>query len=317
MKTLNVQLYRSNYLWFEVFNTNQSEVLNEENELAQPVATFTSNFDYEILPRNTWRIYVDIGIEMIPAASILVRSAFVFNNKGLSWDDLFTMQHIVPIVHKSIWNTILGFKEQCLAFKITMPGDLKEDDEIAFAISKNIIDQYYASRKPAELANNWLLNNPGLECHTNDETMITLKGTFAILDEVLYKNNKFDRAQNLDVFRNIVPEGKYFTLKINCIAIDEHLVRLSLYNSALFYQCLGCALQLLSGDKADLLLPALESNGMTKEVRDIFAVSGTEILHQLRELLESANAHLLNRNEEHDWNKIIEVMEINASCDAK
>ena len=309
MKKLNLQLFTSNYLWFEPLNANVPEASNLENNPSQPVATFTSNFDYEILPRNIGHVYIDIGIEMIPAAAIMVRSGFVFNNKDLKWDDVFTSLNIVPIVHKTIRNCIDGFKEQCLAFNIPMPGTVKEDDEITFAISKNIIDQYFTYRQHVDIAYSWLMDNPGLEFPITNETMITLKGTFAIIDEVLYRNAAFDRAQNLEIFNKIVPEGKYFTLKINCIAIDKNPVRLSLYNINLFYHCLECALQLIAGDKAEALIPALGRNGMTKEVQDIFTVSGAEMLYYLYAMLEDSKAQLWDREKQPDWNKLIGVKE--------
>ena len=190
-----------------------------------------------------------------------------------------------------------------------MPGEIKEDDEITFTISKNIIDQYFTYRQHVDIAYSWLMDHPGLEFPPSNETMITLKGTFAIIDEVLYRNAAFDRAKNLEIFNKIVPESKYFTLKINCIAIDKNPVRLSLYNINLFYHCLECALQMIAGDKADILIPALDRNGMTKEVLEIFAVSGTEMLHYLHEMLEDSKAQLWDREKQPDWNKLIGVKE--------
>lgn len=305
MKKINIKLVQSNYLWFEAFHPNHPEVINSDHDPENPMVDFCGNFDYEFLPTGIRHVYIDIELKMIPVGAILVRSDFEFKCKEFLWDYIFTVDIIHPMVSLAIKKCITAFEEQCELLQITMPYSIPFTDEVVSAIGKVIIAQYFDYRKPHDIENAYLMSNIGLECKQSNNTFITIQGTFLIIDELIYNNPRFDRKHNLKVLTGFVPEPRYLTLKMNCIQIIDHPVKLTFYDAILFYTCVDCAMQMLLSDKSDLMISALEAKGMTKEIRSTFFKHGTNLFNVIRKVLLRPNVRIINLEEKHDWDKLL------------
>ena len=305
MRKVNIQLVRSNFIWFEVYYPNHPEVIKSDYDGINPMMDFCGNFDYESLPADFRHVYIDIEMKMMPMGGIMVRSDFEFESKEFSCDDIFTVGFIHPMVRLSILESITAFEEQCEAFRINLPYKIPLSEEVASSICEEIVDHYIDYRKPHDIVNDYLMSSAGLECRQSNATIVIIKGTFLIIDQLIYTNPQFDRKHNLKALINFVPEQKYITIRMNCMEIVKHPVKLSLYDSILFYTCVDCALQILLSDKSDLLIPTLEANGMTKPVRDAFFRYGTEFFNHLRKTALNADESITNLDEKQDWNKLL------------
>lgn len=306
MKKPIIQLARSNFLWFEAFHPNHPEVIISDYDPENPAVDFSGNFDYELSAKGTRCVYIDIEIRMIPVGAILVRSDFEFesNGGGSFWDELFTIDFIYPMVNLALHESVAAFEDQCEQLQIKLPFEIPFSSDIVSLIGKNIVDQYLKYRKPDDIQNAFFKNTIGLECTQGNATFVTIQATFLIIDELIYNNPLFNRKHNKAVLSMYIPESKYNTIKMNCLEIVDHPVKLYFYDTILFYTCVDCALQMLLGDKSDLLINALEENGMVKEFRDAYFKHGTELFNQLHKNLSKSHARITNLEEQHDWNKL-------------
>jgi len=302
MKEIEGDVVQKNFLWFEAFHPDHPEVINENYDPDNPTLLFISSFDYEKRPADKWRIYIDIGIKLMPIAKIKVRLAFEFKSKGISWDDIFEIEVIRNMVDLTMQQCIITFKENCKESAIELPFEIPYSEEVVLQISNTLIAQYFDIRMPQDIANAYLLSKTGLECKPEIDSVILLKCTFMVLDELFYNSKQFDRKHNLEVFSDYVPEPKYFTIKMNCGEIDEHRVKLNYLDTILFYICVDCALQMLLGDKSDLLIAALEKNGFTDEIRKAFLKHGTAFFEQYQTKVRMPGVRIVNLEEKHDWN---------------
>jgi len=302
MKEIEGNVVQKNFLWFEAFHPDHPEVINENYDPDNPTLLFISSFDYEKRPADKWRIYIDIGIKLMPIAKIKVRLAFEFKSKGISWDDIFEIEVIRNMVDLTMQQCIITFKENCKESAIELPFEIPYSEEVVLQISNTLIAQYFDIRMPQDIANAYLLSKTGLECKPEIDSVILLKCTFMVLDELFYNSKQFDRKHNLEVFSDYVPEPKYFTIKMNCGEIDEHRVKLNYLDTILFYICVDCALQMLLGDKSDLLIAALEKNGFTDEIRKAFLKHGTAFFEQYQTKVRMPGVRIVNLEEKHDWN---------------
>lgn len=304
MKNINITIVRKNFLWFEVYHANHPEVINSEIEPDENAVMYTSNFDYEKLSLYTWRVYIDLGIKLMPKAGILVRLAFEFFAKGITWDHVFTLEMIKTMVIPTMEQTVIIFKEQCEAVGIEIPYEIPFSNEVATQISQGIIDKYHNDRKLMDVENAVLMNQPGLESESQYDSQVLLKCPFMILDELFYNSTRLDKKHYLDIFADYIPEPKYFTIKMNCGEIDKRKVVLNLCDTILFYLCVDCALQMLVGDNADELMTALEPSGMNEKLRDDFLKVGTLFFEQYNTEILQPGVKIMNTEKKYDWNDI-------------
>ena len=302
MKEIEGNVVQKNFLWFEAFHPDHPEVINGNFDPDNPTLLFISSFDYEKRPSDKQRVYIDIGIKLMPIAKIKVRLAFEFKSRGISWEDIFNIEVIRNMVDLTMEQCIITFKENCKESAIELPFEIPFSEDVVLQISNTMIAQYFNIRMPQDIENAYLLSKIGLECKPKIDSVILLKCTFMVLDELFYNNKLFNRQHNLEVFADYVPEPKYFTIKMNCSEIDEHAVKLNYMDTILFYICVDCALQMFVGDKSDLLIAALEKNGLTKEIRKAFLKHGTAFFEQYQTKVLMPGVRIVNLEEKHDWN---------------
>jgi hypothetical protein len=288
-------LYQIETICFETYD----EPCTTEHE-----ANITYTFDYEKLFDGTKRVYIDIGLKFQHAA-LQLRCGTEFDGEGLSWNDVFTHDFLYPIAKASVDTAYQDFAEECEEANNPYKYGLEVNEDIPEQIINNMIEKYRTHRIIDDLNNEYLLNNIGLECETGTDSILIIKTTFIILDELLYLNPLFNRPNNREAFSDVVPLPRYLTLKFNCLAIEYEDVQLSFYFAIFYYLSLDCALQMLVSDKATMIIETLESKSITKEMQHEYIKLGTDLFNQLKESLVDSKARFTNLENLKDWNQVL------------
>jgi hypothetical protein len=303
--TLQWEVAQRNWLWFEKYDPFDPEVINSNIEPDQLQLTFSSNFDYEMLPKKKPRVYIDIGLKALPLASIYFRVRFEGESCDLYWSNYFQPEVIEPCVKAAVDECVRAFKEQCIANEINLTAEIKPGPITVQNITNAICDAYHNHRRGMDKDNRKVINSPGLEVTPGRKTQIPLKITFMILDDVLFNNRNFNRRENLENFTEVVPVPLYHTVKMKCMEIDKGEIKLSLYHTAFFLVCLDCALQLMLGDHEQELLTSLNGTGLSIASRDIFIEEGSILLRDFKKQTKSAGVHITFLDKRYDWNALI------------
>jgi hypothetical protein len=295
MKDVTLYLFHAECLWFETYD----KPFNEEEE-----AVISGNFDYDNLFDGTKRVYFDIGLKY-NNAGILYRIGIEFDGREIPWSEVFNFDFIYKMTNRAIELCNEEYCGICDERNISCTYVSDINASIPTLLANETIKQYLEYRSVFDQQNEYLINNVGLECESGTDSEALLKCTFLILDEILIKNPSFNKERNQDSFDDIIPMPKYYTLRYNCLRIEHQDVQLSFYDGILFYHCLDCALQMLIGDRSDIIISALESNGIDNEMQHTYIKSGTDLFTQLHEMLKNSNARILNLEKHIDWNSII------------
>jgi hypothetical protein len=263
-------------------------------------ANIANNFDYEHIAPNNYNIFIDINVKMYPIA-IRTRTSFSIESDDVSWDTLFVLKYITPMVDHALTNAYNSFVEHFNNNCDDTINEIPVIESVTQMFSQGIISQYQTLRKNDDIKNAYLIKNTGLEIITGTSTILTIHPTFVILDEIVYNNPQFNRKQNRKTLFDVIPEPQYTTIKLHCLQILEKDVVLNYYDTIMFFQCLDCALQVLMGDKADKLQAVMHSNGFDSDAQAIFIKQGTTMFKQLRNTLKDSNARILNLETNYDW----------------
>jgi hypothetical protein len=289
------QLNQSYHLWFEIFDKPYEQGFE---------ADITSNYDYEIrLDGKKW-VYIDIGLKL-NYASVVYRSGFEFEEKEITWKDIFVLDTVNSMLKTAFEETQKGYKVFCKVNKIPIPDSCTIPVDLLEPFTKTIVEQYILYRSIDDEEKDSLINTIRFECETGLETILIFKYTFDILDEVLFYHPNFNKEHNRGLISDLVSLSHYATLKSNCKAIELENISLSGYDMVIFFQCLDCALQMLIGNKADLLVSVLEKQGFDSETQAAYIKSGTNQFNQLNQTLKDSNARILNLENRVDWLSII------------
>ncbi|SDC85333.1 hypothetical protein [Williamwhitmania taraxaci] len=292
----NLTIYRfySDYLWAHI---HPAPVTNYDTRLV-------CNFDYDTLFDGTKRVYIDIGI-VGNSIDVMYRSGIEFNGTNISWEEIFTNNFLYNRVEDAINNGYEAYLDFCKKQNISYPHHLIANKRQVEAFTSSIVNQYNI-RRDSDIEHEYLINTIGLECATGTDTILLIKGTFAILDEILFTNLAFKNALNRDSFGDIVPIPKYATIRYTCMQIEYEDILLSFFDSILLYQMIDCALQLLVGDKSEIVKVMLAKIGIADEEQRMYTKLGTELFTRLREMLQQANARIINCENFIDWNSMLQ-----------
>jgi hypothetical protein len=304
MQNINVNHYKSYYLWFEVFHPLHEEVINAEFDEINPKADLTANFDYEIVSGDLRHIYIDIGLRYLPVAAILTRSCFEFRFNG-KWDKLMVPEFFNAIIPLAIEKCIKGFEEQCIQHNLQAPKEVIINEQITSSITESLIKLYSNYRKYDDVANLYLITKRGLRITTGKKTLRIFKITFAVIDALLYYNDVFDRRNNREMFTEIMPEVVYFSLKLKCLELVNHEIELSIKETVFFLLCLDFSMQILLGDLEETLMKALAKQGMSETVRELYIKNGAEFIDDYNKLLKKCDVSIKNLENRTDWNNLI------------
>jgi hypothetical protein len=303
--TIQWEVAKRNFLWFEKYDPLDPEVVNSDIEPNHLQMSFSSNFDYEMLPKKKPRVYIDIGLKILPLAAIYFRVRFEGESCDLYWSNYFQPEVIEPCVKVSVDECIRAFREQCIANEINLTAEIKPGPKTVQNITNAICEAYHNRRRSMDKDNRKVINTPGLEVTPGRKTRIPLIITFMILDDVLFNNRNFNRRENLENFTEVVPEPVYHTVKMKCMEIDKGEIKLSLYHTAFFLVSLDCALQLILGDNEQELLTSLHATGLSLENRDMFIEEGSILLRDFKKHTKSVGAHIPFLEKRYDWNAMI------------
>lgn len=289
------QLNQSHHLWFEIFDKPYEDGHK---------TTITSNYDYEALPDGTKWVYIDLGITLNYCSNVY-RCGFEFNDAALSWKDIFVFDMIKTMLEIAFAETQKGYILFCEVNKLELPARIELPETLLVPFANTIIEQYVLYRSVDDKENAYLLNNIVLEAGYGSNTYSLLIYTFDILHEVLFYHPDFRRENNREIFNDIIPLPRYFTLKYKCKEIERGNVDLNGVDTVYLFQCLDCALQMLVSDKSDSLISVLEPRGFDAEAQAEFISSGTEEFNNLSCMLQESNARILNLEDRVEWMKIL------------
>ena len=313
MNTIKVVLFEKNTLWFEKYSSQNldTEIDFEMNEDVDsngdvPLMKVSSLFDYAILPDDKWEFYSDISVKLPHLAAVMIRSQYSVHSEDFEWDHLFIVENVKPIITNSINNALLEFRNICIENLVNLTPEMKEKDpevteEMIEMVCNNMVEQYFTIRKPNDIENGEAFTEIELKCPKAGFTDVTLNLTFLIMEQILFNNIGFNRRHNREVFFRIVPEMKFYSLRMKCIQIGEHDVDLTIMDVHLFLICMDCALQMILGDKADSLIPVLEQRGVTNETQMLWFKSATDLVNACRDSVQDS----IERKEKYEWNKLI------------
>lgn len=289
------QLSQSHHLWFEIFDKPFEDGYN---------ATFAINYDYETLPDDTKWVYIDLSIKQ-HYCSVDYRSGFKISDNDLTWKDIFVFDMIKPMLQIAFAETLKGYIQFCEVNKLELPARAEFPESLIEPFANSIIEKYILYRSVSDEQNDDLINVVTLDAEPGSNIYSIFIYTFEILHEVLFYNPSFNRENNRNVFAEVIPMSRYFTLKYKCKGIERGDITMNGVDMVFFFQCLDCALQMIVGDKAYQIITALEPRGFSGETHVEFIRSGTEEINNFKSLLKQYNARILNLEDHIDWMKLL------------
>jgi hypothetical protein len=302
-------------MWFDVFSSVNLDMetaqYTEEDDVEMPFRA-AMGFDYEILPDNEFRFYLDLNLKFDNVAATNIRSSFIFfPGENYTWpiffEDRDLMYYIIDLGFKHSFNL---FRDECNKRNAGLPDDfviIDEDlDEILDKMEHDLFGRYWRNRYHMDLTNMPDGGRIVLICPQTHPVTVTLSATFGILDEILFNNYRFNRKHNQTTFFKYVPEFWYYTLRQKCVAITKQEVALSEILQRLFYICIDCSMQILFGERSEILISTLEPMGFSDEIRNMYVKSATSLVKNLRETnKEYMDDPEFFLNEKIDWNSLI------------
>ena len=300
------QVIQKNFLWFEILDELHPLVSGIETDSDEDTYAISSNFDYEKLPGNVYRMYIDIGLKVVPHAAIITRTSFEYQNDTLGWNDFFTGSGIQPLVKTALETCLTIFMEQCEVENIDLDWEMTGEDAKVKTITDQFIELYINDRRQYDVENQKMMEEIGLTLTPGLNTRNCMAMTFLIIDEVLYYNPQFHRLQNRINFGEVIPEPLYFTIKMKCLEIKDKDVQLSIFHTIFFLMCLDCALQLVLGDHEAELISKLGERGLNETNRQLFISEGSKWFNVLKEEFLKINFNLSDEALKNDWNRLIQ-----------
>jgi hypothetical protein len=171
--------------------------------------------------------------------------------------------------------------------------------------SRNILNMYYNHREKDDISN-FKLMEPGQSMTIGGNTLLVVKGTFMIMDEILFRNPDFDRKHNVNaIAENNIPEPIYHTIKSNCLQLEKEIIQLTWVQTIQFYLLLDIALQMLLGEHSDTLQTALGANNFTPFRQQEFIEFGSLFYDNLNKSLKESGSTIGNFKDRKNWSDII------------
>lgn len=260
--------------------------------------------DYETTDFMDWVLHLDIKFEMNPVAELLYRKSYSFQAPESS----FVNFEFYKAVLQESWAGIFeSFKQHCEARGIgPKVDDIPLGEEFFDMNARQMLEEYHTHVKPNFENNESFFFEQGVTITRGGNSLLMVKVTFVILDEILFLNPDFDHAHNQDAIsmRNL-PFYMYFTLKEHCLRIEEGKITLNWGYTFWFYMCLDMALQLLLNDQGDQLQERLLKRNISEFRQKEYIRFGTDFLTKINESLKNDGAEVNLVNDRIDWASII------------
>ena len=258
--------------------------------------------NFELEGSDNWTIHIDWGMTIVPLAAISTRVSFNFIGKE---EDVFSMPVLSKMVSTAFNEMKRLYAQQLAAYELKLDGDINLSEESITGFTGGlrkgllIILADYKSRNPN-------LYNDGLNVSVGGNTLLIMKATFMIIDEILFLNPAFDHDHNIKLLAEAnLHLAVYYTLKNKCLEIEYGTIQLNLFNTILFYVALDLALQMLIGDQTELLQQSLELKNVTAFRQQEFIKFGSDMFAGLKKSLNESGARFTNLENGVDWMKRI------------
>lgn len=305
-RPVNFDFIKTRSLWFipKPPTHPDSIIAGYTDLLGDMQATLSFNFDYEYSHTDNWKMHLDFSLQILPLAAIKQRSSFSFSGKD---SVLFAPQVFEVMVEETINNCVKAFKEQCAVHNIEFDGDVTSTPEMVKGLSDNAREQYEAGAKPHRDKENPMYDQ-GMYFTPGGNTLLVMKGTFMIMDELLFLNPLFNHKHNLEKVQAIggIFEAHYETIKANCLELENGPIQLNWMHTVFFFVCLDIALQMVLSDHVDTLASSFIAKNFIDIRQQEFITFGNQIYEHLTAGLIRDGAHITNLEERHNWAEIIQ-----------
>jgi hypothetical protein len=302
VKNIELKVVNSYILHHEVYGPEHPlHHLNNANPEA-PVANISFTYDYERLPQDEWLFHADASISIIPYGNLLTRTSLQLTATPA---ELFSPPIMKLIIKTALETVTATFPQFSATNHFPQMGTIGVTDQLIIGFLQPAINTYTHHRAKNDINNHVLLTTAGLQLTPGGNTSLILKGTFIILDQILYENPAFNGEHNRNAIATYVPLPSYETVKWKCIQIDKQNVQLTWMDTMFLFLCLDCALQLLLGDHADTLTPGIEKFGMSELRRQEYITFSSEMLRVIKNQMKDKAFTILNLEDQIDWNRLM------------
>ncbi|MGE0635100.1 MAG: hypothetical protein AB7G44_00990 [Bacteroidia bacterium] len=300
-KNINLEVVNSYSLHHESYEANHPLVVTDKAG-GKDSATVYFTYDYERLTNQEWLFHADVTLNYIPYGKQITRTTFNF---VCSPAELFSKAIISLIIKEAIKNAITSFTTYRAHNNMPVVSPVEVPEQVISNFAADAIEIYNKHFAQQEKDNYALASIPGMKLTPGGYTTLTVKGTFMILNHILYEDPVFDNEYNRNALGNYMTVEIYQTLKWKCLHIENEDVQLSWFHTVLFFLCLDCALQLLLGEHADKLTPRLEKYGMIPSIQKDYIKFSSDMLRNLKQQMKNGGMIVSNLDEQIDWNSLM------------
>lgn len=293
MKSAVLQFRSTDLVWFIPTETEPDD--------SKPTS-FKLVYDYETNIK-TKRSYLYFYIEIDTyIATLQSRVVFEYKKRNGSSEYIFTLDYILSSLSLAFSKAGQMMREKCGPYA-EREGFLPDlSNERLEAMAQRIVNEYHQLRKEEDVYNARAQETMLLECIYDHPYSNVIQLSIIIIDEILYLNPGFNREHNRKEFFDRVPFQKYMTLRQKCYAMEQHALALSIFEGIYFFICLDCALQVIVGDKSEVVSRSLEENqGIDDEIRKLYIQYGSEMIDQLKKALPAVGIKLPDLEEDYNW----------------
>lgn len=295
---VTIELYQSHLFWFNP--ASEADRILLDPEPGSKKINFAVEYDYEEESPTLWKVYIDFMLDMETVANMGIRCCF---EVAAAESLVFAPEAFAVMMETTLDRTFPTFEEECTAQHLDyLRLETKDFADNILEMAKVCSENYYSSRKPNDAENNFEMIE-GMRVSAN--TLLVLRGTFVVLEQVLMFNPNFDLVHNRWEFSGVIPLSRYNTLKLKAVEEGREVIAFTWAEVVFLLICIDMALQLLVGDHLDTMSAGLDAAGLDEENRAIYLKSCDRLLADMKEKLQAAGVQIADLEDQHDWNAMI------------
>lgn len=287
----------------QCFKPYEPSVLDDADEENYVLSWAIAN-DYETPDFMDWAMHVDVKLELRPVGIFLYRKSYAFRARE---EDFVNEEFFAAVIADAWKNVYPTFLQHCERHKLENRVEkLPLSEKTILGRAEDFIQEFHEHVKPnfQQHLSMWL--GRGLVLTKGGNTLLKVRMTFAIMDEILYLNPNFDHLNNQEaISANNLPFIIYFSLKQNCLTIAEGDIELCWLHTFMFYQCLDLALKVLLSDQGDMLQESLLQRNFGEDRQQEFIKFGSGFIDSFKKSLQEDGAEINVVEEPVDWAALI------------